>query len=299
MNAANARGRLWRGVRGPAEAALRAAGAGTARWRPPPEFLVIGGRRCGTTTLFYGLAQHPSFVPQVVSSRWIPLREQRKGTRWLDAPRRGGAWYRGHFATSATRDRVRRRTGAAITGEATPWYLFAPGTAARAANEVPGAKLVAVLRDPVRRAWSQFEEQRQRGHEPLDDFAQALRLEDDRVRAGYVDPTGRTRSPAFALEHLTYRRQSEYDTAIEAWLARFPRGQLLVVRSEDLYADVPGTLATVADFVGLAPFGFTTEHRNRASSSDPPTEVVARLRTHFDPQVARLEARLDQRLAWW
>lgn len=293
------RGPLWQRLRGPAEGGLRVVGAATAYWRPPPDFLLIGGRRCGTTTLFYALMQHPAVVPQVLSARWLPLREHRKGTRWLDAPRPGGVWYRAHFATTFTRDRYRRRFGAAVTGEATPWYLAAPGAAARAAREAPEAKLIVVLREPARRAWSQFVEQRQRGNEPLPDFAAALAAEDRRRRDGVVTTDGALRSPAFADEHLGYRRQGEYDDCLEAWLTHFPRRQLLVLRSEDLYADTPATCAEAAAFLGLPPFDFVAEHRNRAAVDEPDPAVAAALREHYRPHVDRLEALVGRPFDWY
>lgn len=304
------RGRLWRSARVPAEGALRAWGAATASLRPPPDFLMIGGKRCGTTTLYYGLLQHPAILPQVLSAGWLPLSEHRKGTRWLDAPRRGGPWYRAHFATTLTRARTARRHGAAVTGEATPWYLFAPGAAERAAIEAPRARIVAVLREPVLRTWSQFMEQRARGHEPLADFAAALAAEDERTRVGVVLADGSRRSAAFATEHLTYRGQSEYDRGLAPWLEHFPRAQVLVVRSEDLYADVPATLHHVADFVGVGDvggvggvggfggFAFQAEHRNRAARGLPDVALAADLRAHFRPHNERLAALLGT-TPWW
>ncbi len=292
------RGRLWTSLREPAEGALRTWGAATAALRPPPDFLVIGGKRCGTTTLYYGLLQHPAVLPQVLSAGWLPLSEHRKGTRWLDAPRRGGPWYRAHFATTITRSRTARRHGAAVTGEATPWYLFAPGAAERAAQEAPEARIVAVVREPVMRTWSQFMEQRKRGNEPLDDFAAALAAEDDRRATGVVTADGRRRSAAFATEHLTYRWQSEYASGLAPWMARFPADRMLVVRSEDLYADVPATLARVGDFLGLPSFPFQAEHRNPASRGRPDPLVTEQLRAHFEPHNARLAELLGTE-PWW
>ncbi len=295
---ADGRGALWQTLREPAEQGIRALGAATAAWRKPPDFLLIGGRRCGTTTLFYGLTQHPAVVPQVLSAGWLPLREHRKGTRWLDQPRRGGPWYRAHFASDVTRRRYQLRHGAAVTGEATPWYLSAPGTAERAANECPDAKILAVLREPARRSWSQFVEQQKRGHEPLTDFAEALAAEDDRCIAGVTSPDGVRRSAAFALEHLTYRFQSEYDLRLGPWLEHIPRERVLVIRSEDLYADVAGTLAKVASFLELPPFTFVAEHRNQAATGETEPASVEALREHFRPHVRNLERMLDQPFGW-
>jgi hypothetical protein len=295
---ADARGQVWQAVRGPAEGTIRAYGAATAGWRRSPDFLVIGGRRCGTTTLFYGLTQHPAVMPQVLSAGWLPLREHRKGTRWLDQPRRGGRWYRAHFPSDFTRRRYQAVHGAAITGEATPWYLSAPGTAERAARECPEARIIAVLREPARRSWSQFVEQQKRGHEPLSDFAAALAAEDDRVLAGVTSPGPVRRSPHFALEHLTYRYQSEYDLRLQPWLERFPRDRILVLQSEHLYADVAGTLRRVADFLDLPAFDFVTEHRNAAATGQDEPAAVAELRAQLRPNVRNLESLLDQPFDW-
>lgn len=296
------RGRLWRTARVPAEASILAMGAATARWRQPPDFLIIGGRRCGSTSLYYGLMQHPAVLPLVLSAGWLPLKEHRKGTRWLDRPRRGGAWYRGHFPTDLARQRTSRRAGAAITGEATPWYLAAPGAAERAHAEAPDARLIVVLRDPVERTYSQFLEQRKRGHEPLEDFAAALALEEYRRRHGVELADGTHRSAAFANEHLTYRRQSEYADRLAPWLRRYRRDQLLAVRAEDLFADSVAVLQQVSTFLGLPPYEFEAEHRNSAKSAAvpkaPPVEVAEALRRHFAPHQQRLEALLGQSFSW-
>jgi len=296
------RGRLWRTARVPAEASVLAVGAATAHWRRPPDFLVIGGRRCGSTTLYYGLLQHPAVLPLILSAGWLPLREHRKGTRWLDRPRPGGRWYRAHFPTDLTRRRTAGRAGAAVTGEATPWYLAAPGAAARARREAPDAKLIAVLRDPTARAFSQFLEQRRRGHEPLDDFAEALAREPERRRHGLVTADGVRRDAAFAEEHLTYRRQSEYVEHLVAWLDHFPREQLLVIEAEHLFADPAAVLTVVGDFLGLPPHRFVAEHRNAArtdaGSTAPPEPIATELRAAFGPHNEQLQHLLGQRLSW-
>ena len=292
------RGRIWRMARLPAESSLQAWGAATARWRQPPDFLVIGGRRCGSTSLYYGLLQHPGVMPLVLSAGWLPLKEHRKGTRWLDQPRRGGPWYRAHFPTDLTRRRYERRAGVALTGEATPWYLAAPGAAQRAAVEAPAAKLILVVRDPVARAFSQFVEQRKRGHEPEPDFALALQKETERRLNGLLGDDGVHRSPAFANEHLSYRRQSEYASCLEPWLARYPLERLLVVQAEDLYNDGPAVLGEVAGFLGLGPHEFAAEDRNKTRSDLVDSTVATELRDYYRPHNQRLETLVGRRFNW-
>jgi hypothetical protein len=289
---------LARRLRENAEEALRVGLSTTSRWRPPPEFLVIGGKRCGSTSFYYGLLQHPSVIPMIPAARPPLMREHRKGARYFDDPQRSAAWYRAHFVTARTRARRAAATGGAVTGEATPWYLFAPGADTAAASTAPDAQLIAVLRDPVARAYSHFQEQRRRGHEPFEDFADALDAEADRIRDGLTLADGRTVDGAFALEHLTYSLQGEYGSALDRWAASFSDEQLTVILSEDFYADPPAALSAAADALGLPAHRFEREHRNATAPSTIPDAAAERLRSHYRDDVARLEERLGRSTGW-
>ena len=88
---------------------------------------------------------------------------------------RGEAWYRTHFPTRARVAVRRRRLHAQVRSfEATPDYLFHPLAAARAAQLVPDAKLIALLRDPVERAYSHYRHMVRLGFEDLS-FDEAIR----------------------------------------------------------------------------------------------------------------------------
>ena len=259
---------------------------------------MIGGKRCGSTSFYYGLLQHPSVIPMIPAARPPLMREHRKGARYFDAPQRSEAWYRAHFVTARTRARVAASTGAAVTGEATPWYLFAPGADAAAAQVAPDARLIAVLRDPVARAFSHFQEQRRRGHEPLEDFAAALDAEASRVEEGLVLADGRSVDGAFALEHLTYTLQGEYGAALDRWASHFSDEQLTVILSEDFYADSPAALSTAATALGLPAHRFETEHRNATKPSSMPAEAESHLRAHYRDDIERFETRIGRSTGW-
>jgi hypothetical protein len=278
---------------------IRAAGTVTAGGRDLPDFLVIGGKRCGSTSLYYGLLQHPSVVPQFPGKGLVPVRDNRKGVHYFDHEYgRSERWYRSHFPHDRQRRRTIAQTGAAVSGEATPWYLFAPGAAERAAAVAPDAKLIAILRDPVDRAHSHFLEQRRRGHEPLDDFAAALDAEEERCVSGVTDARGTVRSAAFAHEHLTYTLQGEYDDGLEPWLERWPRDRVLVLRSEDFFTDAPAVLAAATEFLGLPAHPFASEQRNASSGARPDDAARSRLAVHYAPRVERLEAMLGRSMGW-
>ena len=292
------RGPLARGLRNTAEVVLRSGLMMTSRWRPPPEFLVIGGKRCGSTSFYYGLLQHPSVIAMIPAARPPLMREHRKGARYFDDPKRSPAWYRAHFVTARTRARTARRTGAAVTGEATPWYLCAPGAAEMAGRVAPDARLIVVVRDPVARAYSHFLEQRRRGHEPLDDFVAALDAENHRITHGLTLADGRTVDAAFAHEHLSYALQGEYGAALDQWADHFPDDRFTILLSEEFYADPPGALSGVASALGLPDHRFDAEHRNATPPSEIPDLAAQRLRDHYADDIARLEARLGRSTGW-
>jgi hypothetical protein len=139
---------------------------------------------------------------------------------------------------------------APITGEATPYYLFHPRAAERAATVVGHAKVVVLLRDPVVRTHSHHAERCRNGTEPLD-FEAALEAEAGRL-AGERERMDRDpRYNSFAHQHQSYVAQSRYAASLARWKEHFPREQLLVLCSEELYADPERELRRVHTFLGL------------------------------------------------
>ena len=132
-----------------------------------PNFLVIGAMKSGTTALYYYFEQHP----QIYMS---PIKEPNffcsEGQENLDG--------RSITSIEAYRDLFRHASGETAIGEASHCYLYEPKAAARIRAHVPDARLIAVLRNPIDRAYSHFLHMVRNGTEPLTDFAQALREEE-------------------------------------------------------------------------------------------------------------------------
>src|SRR3712207_7034735 len=126
-----------------------------------PDFVIIGGKKCGTTFLYHLLGQHPLVEPPAS-----------KELHFFDALfDEGIAWYRQCFP--APRWANRRRT---ITGEASPYiaHLHAPE---RMAQVIPKARLIALLRNPVERAYSDYQMAARKDREHKT-FEEAIGLED-------------------------------------------------------------------------------------------------------------------------
>lgn len=268
--------RLRRAVRGG-----RAWIRGATRPGPLPDFLILGGQRCGTTSLFHYLRAHPQVRPATGKElQYFTLHHAR-----------GERWYRGHFPVTEPGQ---------VTFEASPYYLFHPDVPARVAATLPAGRFVVLLRDPVERAYSHYLHTRAYGAEPLD-FAAALAAEPDRLAAALRDGTATRRAHA-ALRNHSYAARGRYAEQLDRWFAQVPRERVHVVRSEDLYADPATVYGELLRFLGLDPFvpaAFERHTRRRGAARSALTPTVrARLTDHFAPHNARLATLLGWSDPW-
>jgi len=268
-------------------------GERTSGQRPLPDFLVIGTKRGGTTSLWRYLIQHP-LVP-----RLFPAWNTKTSHYFEDNWTRGEAWYRSHFPTARQRAALERRHGGpSRVGEAAPLYMFHPLTAGRVGDLMPRARMIVLLRDPVQRAYSHWKERRTEGKEPLD-FAAALAAEESRTAGergkliadpGYVSE---------AFDWYSYRARGRYLEHLEPWLERFDRSQLLFVPSETLYREPAATYGRVLEFIGLPPHELPAyDVFNDRPSKGMDEAVRAELAEYFKPYNAALEERLGMTFNW-
>lgn len=271
---------LPRSIRRPLTAARVFLRRPTARLRAEPDFLIVGAQRSGTTSLFRYLAEHPAVKPPV-----------RKEIQYFSLNyAQGEGWYRTHFPL-AGRQRV--------TFEATPYYLFHPAAAERAASTVPGAKVIALLRDPVSRAFSHWQHNAERGLEHLG-FEAALDAEPQRLVGEEQRLCADATYGSDAHRLWSYTARGEYASQLERWLAHYRREQLLVLRSEDLYEKPRETYERTLGFLGLSPFDLAAYPRytRRASDAQMTETARARLTAHFLPHNERLAALIGEEV-WW
>jgi hypothetical protein len=254
------------------------------RARALPDFVVIGAQKSGTSSLYGQLAAHPSVFPAL-----------RKEVHHFDRRPQPIARYRAFFPRRSVLDAVAARTGCALTGEATPYYLFHPAVPARMHAVIPDVRLIAVLRDPVARAISAYHHAVRMGDErrPIEvalDPAAAEVLAPASDASWYDAP----RCPARLHGYLARGRYAEQ---LERWLAVFPREQLLVTESDALRGGrVP---AEVLAFLGLPGEGApAVPDRNVGAYAAPASGIESRLVDYFRPQNARLGSLLGIELPW-
>ncbi|MBC6459066.1 sulfotransferase domain-containing protein [Actinomadura sp. HBU206391] len=271
-------------------AASRNAGRLTSGARMLPDFLLVGTQRGGTTSLFRSLAEHPGVVTP----------NFHKGVHYFDVNyHRGQGWYQGHFPVRAVaRRRATGDGGGPLAFESAGYYMHHPLAPQRIARDLPEVRLLAILRDPVERAYSAHKHELARGFE-TESFERALELEPERL-AGEVD---RIRAePGYTSHshrHHSYVDRGQYVEQLEALFERFPRERVLVVFAEDFFGEPEPCYDRVVDFLGLARWRPAAFERHNARPRSPmPEDLRKRLTEHFEPYDERLTTLLGEVPAW-
>ncbi|MFO1408510.1 MAG: sulfotransferase [Steroidobacteraceae bacterium] len=247
--------------------------------RALPGAVILGAQKCGTSSLQGYLVQHPGVIP--------PLRKE---VHYFDLHHdQGEDWYRAHFG---------REGAPGLNVDASPYYLFHPAVPARMHALLPEAKLVVLLRDPVKRAYSHYWHEHDKGRESLT-FEEAIAAEPSRLG----DDEGRLARGEIAQsrEHQlhSYLARGRYAEQLERWFALYPRGQVLVLRFEDFVRDPLEGLNGALGFLGLAPVtSVDLEARNTRRYPPMAEATAAQLRAYFEPHNRRLEALLGREMGW-
>lgn len=252
--------------------------------REMPTYFIVGGKRCGTTSLDEYVVAHPHVIRGLVV----------KGSRYYDVNySRGERWFRKRLPPRRVVDALERSLGVRpIFGESSPFYSVHPEAPRRIAADVPDARLLFCLRDPVDRAWSHHRYEVARGFENLG-FMDALRAEDARLSSGSEQQR------AFALRHFSYATRGRYAEQLTRLRSHFPPENLLVLDSEQLFATPVEVMQTVFDHLGL-PAHVERRYDAHKSLEDAPVPDEARswLVQRLADDVARLDGLLDVEPVW-
>ncbi|MFI9551005.1 sulfotransferase family protein [Nonomuraea endophytica] len=248
---------------------------------PLPDFLVIGAPKTGTTALHAALQRHPELFMSAV-------KEPKHFLTGGPPPTQGGP---GDAATY--REHVWRRqdyealfSGAppgALRGEATPFYLYDLAAQRRIHAAVPHARLIAILRDPVERAHSNWVHLWSAGLEPLDDVVRACADEPRRIAAGWA-------------HFWHYTGLGRYGEQLAHLFTLFPREQVLTFRYRDLLDRPAETLDRICAFLGVSQ-GLLTEvpRENVTAHPDQRPSLLSAFRRRLRGQLAdRVETRLQR-----
>ncbi len=230
-----------------------------------PDFFVIGAPKGGTTALHVALALHPQLFMSPVKEPKFFICDGRP-PRWGGGPGDAhsyGEWfwrqddYEALFADAPT---------GVLCGESTPFYLADFDAKQRIRERVPHARLIAVLRDPVDRAYSNWAHLWSDGLEPLSDFLAACAEEDGRIAAGWAP-------------FWHYLALGRYGEQLRHLYTVFPREQVHLLRYRYLVDQPREALNGICAFLGVAPDLVTSAPFENVSTYVPPTTTNQLLRT--------------------
>ena len=260
-----------------------------------PNFIIIGAGKSGTSSLYEYICSHP----QVISS----LKKELRFFHYKPNFNKGIDWYLSHFPPIPKGKNF-------ITGEATPGY-FGFDVQESIYSLFPNVKLIAIIRNPVDRAFSQYNHwvrngiERRSFEEAVTDEIEKLEKIFNSIDLFNLEEVEKVKEICHRVrqgnskEKTGYLWEGLYVYFLQKWTNYFPKKQLLVVKSEDFYARPELEMKKVFSFLGLSDYCLTQYKKyNAGKYSSVDEKLYSRISEFFQPHNQRLEEYLNRKLNW-
>lgn len=229
-----------------------------------PNFFIAGAPRAGTTSLYNYLLQHPQiYLSKVKEPHYFAFKEQPSFTGPEDLSVLNSYYvsnreeYKKLFLTGSTYKAI---------GEASAQYLYSNVAAKKIKEEIPDAKFIIILRNPVDRAYSHYLRMLSHGRENIQDFEKALEAEPERVANNW----------SWAWH---YRGVSLYSDQIKRYLDEFSLDKLKIIEFKSFKENTEKTLDEICQFLEVSNFNFESlKHYNKSGVF--PTNWLRRITSH-------------------
>lgn len=250
----------------------------TARFRKLPDFLIIGVAKGGTSSLFSYLEQHPD----------MQLSREQEIHFFASFYERGINYYRSFFPF---------KNSEKLTGESSPYYFLHPQVPARVKKDLPHAKIILLLRDPVKRAYSNYN--MVKGVDWVDSFEEAVQIEKDRITPHHekmkVDPSYKNQHH----QTFSYVTRGFYYSQLQNWLEHYDLSEMLILKSEDMFENPKSTLAKVYHFLGVEEvFPEDLRPRNNRVYNGLSNEDYDKYKQLYTEDANKLSALLGDQFKW-
>ncbi|MCM1981522.1 sulfotransferase family protein [Lyngbya confervoides] len=226
-----------------------------------PNFLIIGAAKAGTTSLYDYLSQHPQvFMSPLKEPKYFALEGEPLNFQ-------GPSQIINHTSVNSLAEYCQLFSGVRqeqAIGEASPLYLFSEQAARRIRQRLPQVKLIAILRNPVDRAFSSYSHLLREGFETLE-FEAALDAEPERIRQRWA--------PLWY-----YQAKGFYARQLSPYFEEFPPEQIKIYLFEDFCQDTLGVVQEIYQFIGVDP-RFEPQFLRRNVSGIPKNKALHRLLT--------------------
>jgi len=206
-----------------------------------PDFLVIGAKRCGTTSLYQHLPEHPCISKSPHDNMGF----------FNDNFHLGVNWYKSFFPTTFTRNKIKSKFGGFLAFDVTTKYMEEESTANNVYQTKPNMKIIIILRNPVDRAYSQY-------HLSVRQTAERRSFEDvveeNMNRLNKESHEHYEIKPKFSAKEDNYLKKGLYALQLRYWLKIFPRENILIVSTEEFESNQQIIYNKIFEFLNISKF---------------------------------------------
>ena len=261
-----------------------------------PDFYIIGGQKCGTTSLFMYLIGHPSIHSTAV-----------KDIRFFDKYfEKGISWYKIFFPFTLQKifsEKIYRRNF--LTCDATERYLDHPHAPHRIKEITPNAKFIVLLRNPIDRAYSHYNMINHRENvsssEYHNSFEDAIKDEGKQMNAKLEQMI---KDPVFydnSYFRHGYVHRGVYIDKLKRWMEVFPKERFFFIQSEEFLKNPSKIYREVIEFLNLPnwePKEYVQYKKRKYKQPKMNPETRKKLAEYFKPHNERLYEFLGRRFDW-
>jgi Sulfotransferase domain len=255
-----------------------------------PDFLVIGSQKCGTTSFYNYLTNHPCIYPS--TKKEIGFFDRR--------PNITLNWYKSHFPSLFYKFYAKNilRHKCFLTGEASTGYILYPHALQRISSTLPNVKLILLLRNPVDRAYSHYQHTFRIGKEKLS-FEIAIQKERERVASDWDKLRTEPNFFSTNIYLYSYCFIGEYFEQVEKLFELFIRKNILILQSEELFENPKNLLRKTFRFLDIPSYDIKHYKQfNPGSYKEMDPKIRKDLITHFKPYNERLFNLLGESFSW-
>lgn len=222
----------------------------TGPFRALPDFIIIGSMKSGTTSLYYNTCEHPCVIPAAYDELGFFDKNYTLGINW----------YRSLFPTNLHKNYVKKRHSKALTGEDTPFYFWSPIAAERISDLLPNIKLLVILRNPIDRAYSEYQDVVKANPNTLL-FDELIKYEIEKLQNQEIKITNENYQ-MFNEKH-SYLLKGLYVKQLQIWTKLFSLKQMFVISLEDLTKNPTQTMNQVFKFLNLPEYSIKNPQKRK------------------------------------
>ena len=258
----------------------------TASMRVLPDFIIIGSMKCGTTSLYYDICEHPCVSPAAYDE-----------IGFFDSNFHLGLnWYRSMFPTKRRIEDIRRKEGVAITGEDTPFYFWNPVAAKRIQKLLPNIKLITILRNPIDRAYSEYQDlvSSESNSPSFETFIE------NEINTRRKDSSLITEENFEIFNQKnSYLLKGVYVDQLKIWAGLFPKEQIFTLSTENLNSEPITALESVFQYLNLPDYKIKNTRRQKQKKYVPMNSQTRKILIEFfKPHNERLFKFIGKKFDW-